>query len=372
VRKQAALLALMVVWATFGCTAQRRFDLTGLTGGSAFLFNQFQAFDGTTGRPLHFADVLRRSREADVVLFGEQHGDAVCNQLEAQLLHALVRADRPVILALEFFEADGQAAVDAYLNGRIDEAEFVEQARQRSSYLGTHRPLVELSRAARVPVVAANAPRRLVHAYRQSGLSYAGYRAGLDAKERGWLPTRSDYLPGPYRERFAAVMRHHGPTTRPASQPASAPAPALPTTAPVSQPARPRWEQFYKAQLLWDDAMAESVANVRDRFPTHRVLLIVGSFHVAHDGGTKLKLRRRRPHDRLFTIAYRANPDGQFEFREEDRGAGDVVIYGLSPPKPRAMPRPAKKPQTQPAESQPTTTPSAPARAPTRAPAPPP
>jgi hypothetical protein len=129
---------------------------------------------------------------------------------------------------------------------------------------------------------------------------------------------------------------------------------------PGSMPTEVAWQDFYKAQLLWDQAMAESVANLRDRFPRHRVFLIVGGFHVAQRGGTILKLEQRRPHDRLLTIVYRGNPDGQFAFREEDRGAGDVIVYGLALPEPetRTMPMPGKPPATQPTSTQAATAPA--------------
>jgi hypothetical protein len=271
---------------------------------------------------------------------------------------------------MEFFEADTQAALDAYLTGRIDEPAFLEQARQSPAYARSHRPLIELSRAAHLPVIAANAPRRLVQAYRKSGLAYEEYRAGVDAEQRRWLPLCSEYLEGPYRERFAAVIRSHVPPAGPASQPATQPT-SRPATAPASQPVtRPAstmptdmpsatdWESFYEAQLLWDEAMAEAVANFRARFTRHRVLLIVGSFHVARDGGTAVKLHQRRPRDKLVTVVYCGNPDARFELHAEDRGAGDIVVYGLSPPKPKTTPEPGEELQTRPAG--PTTTTSAP------------
>lgn len=385
--KGARLVAFATLCCCAACAPQPRIHLTRQTGGSAFLFRQFQAFDGAAGRRLSFADILRRCRGADVVLFGEQHGDPVCNQLEAQLLHALLDSDRPLILAMEFFEADVQSSIDAYLTERITEPAFLEQTRQSPSYLNTHRPLVELSRAARVPVIAANAPRRLVRAYRELGLTYEEYRAGLNAEDRRWLPVTSEYLTGPYRDRFATVMRSHTATTKPAARPASAPAsqpasrpasaatqpssqpvtrPAsVPATMPADMPASSNWKEFYKAQLLWDDAMAESVANLRDRFPERRVLLIIGGFHVAHDGGTKQKLRQRRPRDRLVTIVYRANPSGHFTLRDEDRGAGDIVVCGLKAPKPKkTMPKPGKMPRPPTAEPAPATAPASPAAAP--------
>jgi uncharacterized iron-regulated protein len=426
--------ATIICLALAGCTAPDRVNLAARTGGSAFLFNQFQAFDGNTGRALPFKDVVQRCRRADVIVLGEQHGNAICNQLEAQLLYALLDSGRPVTLAMEFFETDTQTSLDAYLAGRLDEPDFLKLSHRHPAYLSTHRPLIELCRAARVPVMAANAPRRLVSAYRKSELTYEEYRAGLDPADRQWLPAQNEYLAGDYRDRFAALMQDHsagtGPASGPASQPASqsasqptsqpgspeatpaiaeppelpAPQPvtrpasesppiapasmptdtpatmptelppgvpgtmpasapstmpaSMPATMPGSMPALPSWQELYRAQLLWDQAMADSVADCRDRFPDRRVMLVVGGFHVARDGGTVQKFHRRRPDDKLLIIVYRDNPDGQFTFDEEDRGAGDVIIYGLTPPEPEppSMPVAPGKPASQPAATQPAET----------------
>ena len=125
-----------------GCAGLSRGSLQARTGGSAALYGQFQVYDGRS----------------------EEHNNAVCNQLEAQLLYALSQK-HPTALAMEFFEADTQASLSAYLSGRIEEDAFRQQTRQKSSYLLSHRPLIELSRAARIPVIAANIPRRLVRAF---------------------------------------------------------------------------------------------------------------------------------------------------------------------------------------------------------------
>lgn len=378
-----------------GCLRAARVDLAERTGGAAALLAQFQAYDGRSGRPISFGQVLDRCRRADVILFGEEHSDAVCNQLEAQLLYGLGRQSRPVALAMEFFEADTQVALDAYLLGRIDEPSFREQTRQGRAYALSHRPLIELCRAGHIPVLAANAPRRLVRAYRESGLSYEEYRAGLDPTEQCWLPATNEYVSGPYEARFFDLMAGHGPptpppntqpatqpaTTMPATQPsetqpttapASTPAgqrpslPTMPASAPASQPLVPpisSTKSFYWSQLLWDQAMAESLAHFRDRYPSHRVMLIVGSFHVAHTGGTTTKFLGQRPHDRVVTIVYRGTPEGRFEFQDEDRHAGDIVIYGIIPPSKKEEEQQPVMPATMPSTTQPTAT--APATQPT-------
>ena len=386
--RSVAFVGVGLLLGLSGCASVPQARLMAHIGGDAALFGQFQAYDGHTERPLSLPEVVRRCARADVVLFGEAHSDAVCNQLEAQLLAKLAAQRRALALALEFFETDTQAALDAYLQRRIDEAAFRKQTRQGRAYVLSHRPLIELCRAAHIPVLAANAPRRLVRAYRMADLNYADFRAGLDPNDQRWLPTESDFLAGPYEERFAEMMRGHGemppasplqptsgpatqPTTESATQPTSEPT-TLPATTPAAppegeMPAAPSVESMYRAQLLWDDTMSESLANYRARYPSHRVMLIVGGFHVAHDGGTAQKFRQRRPGDRVVTVIYRSTTDGRFAFDVDDRDAGDIVIYGIAPPeeaeRPSMLPEPA-------AATQPTTAPSttAPAEMPPLAP----
>lgn len=378
------------------------------SGGNAALYRQFRAFDGRTGRSLTFGDVVTMAQSADVVLFGEQHSNAVCNGLEAQLLAAMSAQGRPVSLAMEFFERDTQPSLDAYLDGRIDEGDFNALTRRNKAYATSHRPMIEYCRDASIPVIAANAPWRLMRAMGKSGLSFAEYRLSVEPADRAWMPRESEMLKGAYRERFESVMGSHGDggstaSTQPAaSQPAtSAPvgdgeselagdesaasevdnkkAPVLTsgaetvTTAPVadasensdvddvnneteaasqpvtdepkhhghshtsSQPAEAkpsaaeRMEKAYRAQSLWDDAMAEAVCDHRGRFANRRVMLVVGVFHVEREGGLWTKVKRARPEDAVLTIVFRgAQPP--FAFDEADLGAGDVVIYGIAPP----------------------------------------
>ncbi|MBK8270794.1 MAG: ChaN family lipoprotein [Planctomycetes bacterium] len=296
---------------------------------------------------------------------------------------------RPVSLAMEFFERDTQPSLDAYLDGRIEEGDFNTLTRRNRAYATSHRPMIEYCRAASIPVIAANAPWRLMRAMGKSGLSFAEYRLSVEPADRAWLPRESEMLKGAYLERFEAVMGSHGDggstaSTQPAdTQPAtSAPAEEsesageasaasendtneapensseaeTATTSPVedasedggggdednesaaaSQPveAKPsaaeRMEKAYRAQSLWDDAMAEAVSDHRGRFTNRRVMLVVGVFHVEREGGLWTKLKRARPEDAMLTIVFRgAQPP--FAFDEADLGAGDVVIYGIAPP----------------------------------------
>ena len=297
-----ATLGLLSGCAYDGARASRDLQLGALYG-------QFAAFDGEGRRLADFDSVVAAARRADVILFGEEHNDVVCNQLEAELLTRLVRRGVRPALAMEFIENDAQPAVEAYLAGRNrDEAAFVEAAGQGKKYAVSHRPLIEICRARHLPVIAANAPRELVSGFRKSGLPFDAYRAQLPLEQRQLLPAELPEITGGYRERFMALMAHgagHGEDFDP--------------------------EALFRAQTLWDAAMAGAIAEAREEHPRQPVLLIVGRFHVADDGGLKQILRMRRPDDRILTIVYAGGDGGARELPEDERGAGDVVLSGIRP-----------------------------------------
>lgn len=332
-RIRFCFLTVMAVVPLAGCQADR-LGIAELSGGNAALVGQFVAFDGQSGRGISFAAAARRCAQADVIFFGEEHYNPVCNALEAQLLNALADRHRPIALAMEFFETDTQDAASAYLAGRMDEQAFLKATRQGDKYLLSHRPLIELCKRGHMAVIAANAPRRLTREYRASGLSYDQFRAKLSPADQSLLAAYSHDLEGPYWQRYLEATKDH---PMPASAPSSTSAPSsMPAAARSAMPAAAAkkdehpMKKFYRVQLMWDDTMAESVAKFREQYPDHRVMLVVGGFHVAQDGGTAVKFRERRPSDRVCVVVFRGAKALPTALDAADRHVGDVVFYGLT------------------------------------------
>jgi len=253
------------------------------------------AFFDAAGAPAEFAAFVAGVADVEFVAFGEMHFHAVGGRYELALLEGMAAQPRPVALALEFFEADHQPALDAYLAGEIDEATFRQRTGRDAKYDDSHRPLVEFCKQRKIPVIAANAPRRLVTAYRKSGLEYSAYLRGLSDADRGLLPRASVPPDDAFKARFIAFM---GPKRGPA---------------------------FYPAMALWNDAMAESAADFRAAHPEHRVLLVVGAFHVAGRLGAITQYLARRPDDRAQVLVMQAT-EGPMVATAEDRGEGDLVL----------------------------------------------
>jgi uncharacterized iron-regulated protein len=253
-------------------------------------------YDATTGRPVDLAAAVASWSGADVVAFGELHGNRVGAAAELTILRTLAAQSRPVALAMEFFERDTQEVLDRYLVGEVDEETFLETSKRNRAYAATHRPLIELCKARGIPVIAANAPRRLVTAFRKSGEDYEAWRASLPEADQALLPEETTELEDTYRERFMALM---GPERGP---------------------------RFFRAQSLWDDAMAEAMVDFREEHPTHRIFLVVGVFHIRDGLGTITKYRLRRAKDEVRVIGMDVSKDATLPFEDGDLGTADLLV----------------------------------------------
>ena len=129
------------------------------------------------GERSSFSKLIAAAQEYDVVLLGETHEDAIAHKLQ-EIIFARLAASRPsVVLSLEMFETDVQHVLDEYIGGLIREEDMKIDARPWANYDAHYRPLVEIAKAAGLPVVAANAPRRYVSAAGREGESDARLQA---------------------------------------------------------------------------------------------------------------------------------------------------------------------------------------------------
>lgn len=221
-------------------------------------------------RELTWADALRDLATADVVFLGEQHGDPATHRLELALFQGLHEAvGSRLVLSLEMFERDVQPVLDAYLQGRIPEAEFLAESRPWPNYATDYRPLVEYAKAHGLSVIASNVPRRLASRVAKQGLDALNE---LGPDERRWAAASVDVPKDRLWERFRETMQDH---------------PGV-SDALV--------ERMYLAQCLKDATMAESIQRVlADRDPPPLVFHVNGAFHSDEGLGVPAQLRRLDP-----------------------------------------------------------------------------
>ena len=228
-------------------------------------------------------DVIADMANADVLFFGESHTDSIGHLLEATLLQKLsTKFPGKAALSMETFETDNQPILNEYLQGYIREKDMIKDARAWPNYKD-YRPLIEIAKAGKLPVIAANAPSRYVHVVTDKGLTALQQLDKSALKNLPPLPI--DTATGAYYQKFTAIMGGHS---------------AMPGM------------NVYQSQNLWDATMGWSIAQFYKKNRDSKIFHINGSFHSEEKLGVVAQLKKYAPKVRVLNIANVGN-EANFE-----------------------------------------------------------
>ena len=257
----------------------------------------YKIYDTRSKQVVTIDKIVTDMGDADVLFFGEEHNDSVGHYLENKIFRALHAqyADK-VVLSMEMFETDGQLVLNEYLGGTIDETRFSRDIRLWSNYKD-YRPMIEYAKQNKIPVIAANPPRRYVNLVSRRGMRSLD-SLSKDAKK--FLPPLPyDTLSGRYREKFVEIMKGGPGGDNP---------------------------NVYYSQSLWDAGMSYSIYKFLKDNKHKKVFHCVGGFHCEEKLGTAAQLQMRNKKLKILNIASFSdasfnNPDWEkFSFK------GDYII----------------------------------------------
>lgn len=252
------------------------------------------------GPPADYDQMLTELAQADVVLFGEPHNDALAHWLELQVAKDLLRLKKPgqLVLGLEMFERDVQPLVTRYAAGTLADTAFERQARPWPNYATDYRPLLQIARDHHLPVVATNAPRPFAKAVAKGSLTALDHLPATDRALLAPLPLKVDYdLPG---YRVMAAMFGDGKAHGGGAQ------------------------NIIQAQALKDATMAHFIRTSRQ--PGQTLLHLNGRYHSDHHDGIVAYLRQAAPTLRIRTLSVVAQAQLQTLEKEYVALADFVVV----------------------------------------------
>lgn len=261
----AALLVLGAQVGTVGGTqAARAADLAGPAAAASGRCAPEGAWVAADGREVPAAEALAALAQARVVLLGETHATPAHHRWQADVVAALAADGRPLVVALEQLPRAAQPALDAWVEGRLDEAAFLQASDWQRTWghdFGAYRPLFALARARRLPMRAVNVDRAFVRTVAREGFEAASAAHGA--------PIGRPAPPPPaYVEMLRGAFAMHG-----------------------KAPDEDLLARFVLAQASWDRAMAEGIAKALAERPEARIVAVMGSGHILGGHGVRHQLR---------------------------------------------------------------------------------
>jgi len=230
--------------------------------------------------------VAKYLSDYDVVFFGELHAHPGVHLAQMQLFEAMYRLNPRLSLSLEQFERDTQNYIDDYLAGTIGEKYLIKKSRAWENYPTSIRPLVEFAKQNKLPIIAANAPKRSVVCVGRMGLEFLDT---LSTEDRSYIAKNIDISDGAYRRQFMSFLTNnssHGSIS----------------DSKMNAMMKKMSERSYTAQVLRDETMAESIALHLDQHQKRKVLHLNGKFHSSKFLGTVERLATRKPELKIAVI----------------------------------------------------------------------
>lgn len=195
------------------------------------------------------------------IFIGEIHDQTSHHEAQLQVIKALHEAGVPVSIGLEMFRQDGQADLERWRAGGLDEDEFREIFARHWSYWPVYREIFLYARDNRIPLVGLNIPRQVVKQVARSGFD------SLSEEQRKDLPLSYCNVSPQYREFMSRTLQSH----------------------PLEGTA---FENFCEAQILWDASMAVNLEKYMQDNPERTVVVLAGNGHAWKHGIPEQLLRR--------------------------------------------------------------------------------
>ena len=230
--------------------------------------------------------ILQELVKANVVYLGETHNSPEDHKAQLEILHALHQQNRKIAIAMEMFQRPFQDVPDQYLAGKITETQLVEQSEYEKRWgfpWENYAPLLGFAKTNQLPVLALNTPTEVTRKVARNGLE------SLTTDERRYIPPISEIRTdnADYRKMAQDIYEQHHQSGHGNSN---------------------SFERFFTAQVLWDETMAEKIAQFVKANPDYLVVVLAGKGHIVYGYGIPSRVARRLGNNNLIQRSVLLSP----------------------------------------------------------------
>jgi uncharacterized iron-regulated protein len=215
--------------------------------------------------------ILQQLVKAKVVYLGETHDSAEDHQAQLKIIREMHRQNRKIAIAMEMFQRPFQGAIDSYLAGKLTEEELVDRTEYDRRWRfpwETYAPFLRFAKENQLPVLALNTPSEVTRKVATQGLE------SLTTEDEKYIPPVSEIRTdnAEYRQMLLEVYQQHQKAGQGNSR---------------------AFERFLQAQVLWDETMAEKIAEFVKANPDYQVIVLAGKGHIIYGYGIPSRVERR-------------------------------------------------------------------------------
>ncbi len=236
-----------------------------------------------------FSQWIQHISQANVIYLGETHDRLADHQAQAEIIQALFKQNPNIALGLEMFQRPFQGVLNRYIAGELTEVGLQTESEygQRWGFPWSfYGPVLRFAKEHQLPVLALNTPSEITRQVARQGLE------SLSEADFSHIPPLDeiDLSNQAYRQRLGEIFQAHH----------------------QGQSHSPNLDNFFQAQVLWDETMAAVIAEYVQKNPQKVLIVLVGQGHLHYGDGIPSRVERRLnqfPNFRQYSILLSPDPD---------------------------------------------------------------
>lgn len=205
-----------------------------------------------------------------IIYIGENHDQFSNHVMELKVIQELYGRGKRIAIGMEMFQRPFQKYLDEYIEGNIDEREFLKGTQYFKRWgfdYQLYRPILLFARSEKIPVLALNQRQEIVDKIFRNGID------SFSEEERKSLPKDMDFSDEAYKRRLEKIFQEH------------------------EHFGAKNFDFFYQAQIAWDETMAETIDRFLKNQSVDQMIILAGNGHLAYGSGIPKRTERRNGFD---------------------------------------------------------------------------
>ncbi|WP_426777255.1 ChaN family lipoprotein [Lusitaniella coriacea] len=216
-------------------------------------------------------DILAELAQADIIYLAETHDSPQDGRAKLEIIQGLQQRNGKRAVALEMFQRPFQPYLDSYIAGELTETELIEKTEYQERWgfdWELYAPVFRFARTHQLPLLALNTPTEISRKVAREGLE------SLTEEERRYIPPLSEIHTDnqDYRQILQNIYNQHAREGHGNSD---------------------GFERFFSVQVLWDETMAQTIAQFWQTSPDYQIIVIAGKGHIQYGYGIPSRVKRR-------------------------------------------------------------------------------
>jgi uncharacterized iron-regulated protein len=203
-------------------------------------------------KPVSFEELLVDLNRCQIVYVGEKHTNAEHHRIQLKVIQAIFENHANLIVGMEMFDHTYQEVLDMWSAGKLDQKDFLKKSHWYANWrfdFSLYREILEFIKNNHLRLVGLNIPNHIPPKIREGGID------NLRDWEKKHLPQQINTTHTAHREYLQSVFDGHRHHFR----------------------GEVEFENFYAAQSVWEDAMAEMIF---EHLNNNVMVVLAGNGHI--------------------------------------------------------------------------------------------